>query len=92
MKYQFEYKEFEELKAKSEYRYSQVGTKLMKHILLLARKSNARMTVLETQNCNIPAIKFYTKMGFRIIGFDTCAYSNSDIEKHEIRIEMGIEI
>lgn len=75
-----------------EYRKSQVGTKLMKHILSLVHKFNSRMAVLETQSCNIPAINFYLRMGFKIIGFDTCAYSNIDIEKHEVRIEMRIEI
>lgn len=74
------------------YRQRQIGTQLMNHILYTAKKSNARMAVLETQSCNIPAIHFYLKMGFHIIGFDTCAYSNNDIEKHEIRIEMGLEL
>ena len=66
-----------------------IGSLLMEAILEEASKSNARMTVLETQTCNENAIAFYKKYGFRIIGFDLFAYSNADPERNEIRIEMG---
>lgn len=29
---------------------------------------------------------------FRVIGFDTHSYSNADIEKHEMRLELGLEL
>lgn len=61
----------------------------MNTILLEAKQSGARMVVLETQTCNENAIEFYRKNGFDIIGFDLYAYTNSDPERHEIRIEMG---
>lgn len=70
-------------------RHNGIGTLLMNYILLEARKSGARMVVLETQNCNENAISFYRKNGFEIIGFDLFAYSNTDKERNEIRIEMG---
>ena len=54
-----------------------------------AAASGARMIVLETQSCNEAAIAFYRKNGFSVIGFDLYAYSNTDPERHEIRIEMG---
>ena len=66
-----------------------IGTMLMEFILTEANKSGARMVVLETQTCNESAIAFYKKMGFSIIGFDLYAYTNSDMERHEVRIEMG---
>ena len=65
------------------------GTLLMETILEEAVQSGARMAVLETQNFNFKAISFYKKNGFEIIGFDRYAYSNSDPEKHNMRIEMG---
>lgn len=74
------------------YRKSQIGTRLIEHIIAEAKNLHARMVVLETQSCNIPAIHCYLKNGFRIIGFDTHSYSNNDIENHEVRIEMGREI
>ena len=72
-----------------EQRHCGIGTELMNVILNEAEKSGARMVVLETQTCNENAIAFYKKNGFDIIGFDLFAYSNTDPERHEVRIEMG---
>ena len=54
-----------------------------------AATRRARMIILETQTCNENAIAFYKKNGFDIIGFDLYSYSNTDPERHEVRIEMG---
>ena len=54
-----------------------------------AKESGARMAVLETQSYNSKAISFYKKNGFEVIGFDRFAYSNSDPDEHNMRIEMG---
>lgn len=54
-----------------------------------AKASGARMSVLETQSCNENAIAFCRKNGFEIIRFDLYSCSNTDPERHEIRIEMG---
>ena len=70
-------------------RHRGIGTALLNAILAEAEKAGARMAVLETQSCNENAIAFYRKNGFEIIGFDLYAYSNTDPERHEIRIEMG---
>ena len=70
-------------------RHSGIGTALMDTILKEAKDSGARMVVLETQSCNENAIAFYRKNGFDMIGFDLYAYTNTDPERHEIRIEMG---
>lgn len=61
----------------------------MDKILKEAEVSKARMVVLETQTCNESAIAFYRRYGFELIGFDPYSYSNTDPEKHEVRIEMG---
>lgn len=72
-----------------EYRHKGVGQVLMDTILEEAKKHKARMIVLETQTCNLKAIDFYKKNGFQIIGFDLYSYSNEDLDKQEVRIEMG---
>lgn len=61
----------------------------MDAITKAAKASGARMMVLETQSCNENAIAFYKKNGFELIGFDLYAYSNTDPERHEVRVEMG---
>lgn len=72
-----------------DYRRQGVGHILMKTMVDYAKSLKARMVVLETQSCNIKAISFYKKEGFQIIGFDLYCYSNDDLEKNEVRIEMG---
>ncbi len=70
-------------------RNSGIGSKLMETIQREAVSCKARMIVLETQSCNEAAIAFYRKNGFTIIGLDLYAYSNTDPQQHEVRIEMG---
>lgn len=69
-----------------------IGNMLMSQILTDARKSGARMVVLETQSFNSKAISFYKKNGFEIIGFDRYAYSNNGPEEKNMRIEMGMKL
>lgn len=64
------------------------------HALMAVAKEQAvlehrRAIILETQSCNVGAIAFYQKEGFELIGFDTCCYGNRDIERKEVRINMG---
>ena len=80
-----------ELLVKEEFRRNGIGTLLVDHAVELSRKRRARMLVVETQSCNVPAINFYLKNGFELIGFDTAAYSNEDIEKKEVRLELGLK-
>lgn len=38
----------------------------------------------------INAIGFYLHQGFELIGFDKCCYTNKDIERREVRLNMGL--
>jgi ribosomal protein S18 acetylase RimI-like enzyme len=75
-----------------EFRKRGIGTLPMKHAVRVARQKGARMLVLETQTNNAAAIDFYLRFGFELIGFDKAAYSNDDIEKREVRLEMGMKL
>ena len=70
-------------------RQGSVGTALMQAIERAEEASGARMIVLETQTCNENAIAFYRRNGFALIGLDLYAYSNTDPERREVRLEMG---
>ncbi len=54
-----------------------------------ARREGFRTVILETQSCNVNAVEFYLHEGFSLIGMDWCAYSNRDIQRGEVRLEMG---
>lgn len=64
------------------------------HALMAIAKEQAvlehrRAIILETQSCNVGAISFYLQEGFELIGFDSCCYSNRDLEKKEVRLDLG---
>lgn len=65
------------------------GSLLMTKAREIARSQGRRALILETQSCNTAAISFYLSQGFSFMGFNACEYSNQDMEKHEIRLEMG---
>ena len=66
-----------------------IGTALMNKAKEIAKEQNRRAIILETQSCNVRAIAFYRSQGFHLIGFDSCCYTNRDVERREIRFNMG---
>ncbi len=78
-----------ELWVSEELRGKGVGSRLMDKAKEIAQKQGRRAIILETQSCNTKAIRFYLHEGFELIGFDTCCYTNNDIERREVRIDLG---
>lgn len=66
-----------------------VGTRLMNLAKEHAKIQGRRAIILETQSCNVRAIAFYRSQGFELIGYDTCCYTNTDVERHEVRFNFG---
>ena len=66
-----------------------LGKRLMDKATEIAKAQNRRAIILETQSCNTNAIGFYLHEGFELIGFDTCCYTNNDIGRREVRINLG---
>lgn len=64
------------------------GRLLMDKAKAIAEAEGLREIVLETQSCNTRAIDFYIRQGFFVNGIDLSHYTNTDVEKHEVRIEM----
>ena len=65
------------------------GTQLLQFVEEKAKKIKVRGIILECQSSNYPAIQFYRHCGFDLVGFDLICYSNTDVEKHEVRLEMA---
>ena len=65
------------------------GTRLMDLAKEKAKEQGRRAIILETQSCNVRAIAFYRRQGFRLIGFDACCYTNNDEARHEVRFNFG---
>ena len=71
------------------YRRRGFGTLLMTRAREIARAQHRRALILETQSCNTAAISFYLSQGLTLMGFNACEYSNEDVARHEMRLEMG---
>jgi len=78
-----------ELWVSEELRGKGIGKQLMDKAKEIAVSQKRRAVFLETQSCNTNAIGFYLHEGFELIGFDTCCYTNDDIGKKEVRLNLG---
>lgn len=74
------------------YRRRGIGKSLLDAIKSLASREGYREIVLETQSCNAPAIGFYLSQGFRVVGIDLSCYTDLDLERAEVRLEMAFKV
>ena len=72
-----------------DFRHKGIGKLLMDKAYEISKNHGARAIVLETQSCNFPAISFCKALEFKIVGFDLQAYSNEDVDRLEVRLELG---
>lgn len=75
-----------------EYRGRRLGRQLMEQVVSAARHAGLRMVVCETQNKNVPAIKFYKRLGFSLEGIDLTHYRNTDYPDGEIAVFMKLRL
>lgn len=71
-----------------EYRRRGYGSALVGKAKEIAGREGFRAVFLDTHSCNVGAIDFYLKQGFTLGGLDTTYYSNFDIERGEVWIEL----
>jgi len=72
-----------------EYRRKGIAAALIEKAKERARTEKLRAVFLQTWSCNEHAIAFYLSQGFRLIGFDSCPFSNEDIEKYNVPLKLG---
>lgn len=65
-----------------------IGRRLMDTVVQNGRAAGFRAVGLETQNTNVPAIRFYRAVGFEIDGVDLSFYTNDDVAGGEVAIFM----
>jgi ribosomal protein S18 acetylase RimI-like enzyme len=71
-----------------DYQNQGIGTKMMEQIADIGRKATCRVIECETQNTNVPAIRFYQKVGFEVGAIDPSYYTNSDTTDFEVAVFM----
>jgi ribosomal protein S18 acetylase RimI-like enzyme len=70
------------------YRGRGIGRQLMDRLAARAGPAGLRTMLVETQNTNVPAIRFYRKTGFTIEGIDISYYTNQDYPDGEMAVFM----
>ncbi len=65
-----------------------IGRALMEALAEKGRAADMRVIVCETQTTNVPAIRFYRKMGFALDAINLSLYSNEDWPDGEIAVFM----
>ena len=78
-----------ELWVRDGWRKKGIGKALMEKAKAICEERDHRAVILETQTCNENAIGFYLHEGFELIGFDSCCYTNADIKRREVRLDLG---
>lgn len=78
------YAYIEDIKVDKKYRSLGVGRRLIEQAKQWAKESNMPGIMLETQNNNVAACRFYEKCGFVIGGFDFLVYKGIHEESDEV--------
>jgi ribosomal protein S18 acetylase RimI-like enzyme len=71
-----------------EYRKRGLGRQLMNRLETVGKENGCRVIVCETQNTNVPAIRFYRKVGFEVGAIDLSYYTNNDMTDFEVAVFM----
>ena len=69
-----------------EFRRQGIGRALMQQAVDWAKKKRLPGIMLETQNVNVPACRFYERFGFTLRGFDTYLYKGLNPDTDEIAL------
>jgi streptothricin acetyltransferase len=75
-----------------EYRRRGLGRKFVRRAVEWGRKLGLRALILETQNNNVDACRFYQAMGFRLCGINDHYYTNDDLAKGEVALFWVCEL
>lgn len=70
------------------HRRQDIGYRMMDELAVGATAQGLRVMAAETQNTNVPAIRFYRKAGFEFDALDLSLYSNADVTEGEVAIIM----
>lgn len=63
-----------------------VGRMMMDELTDRGQKAGLRTLRVEAQNTNVPAIRFYRRVGFHLEALDTSFYTNHDLESGEVAL------
>ena len=81
-----------DIRVHPEFRQYGIGTKLFLHAANWSSARRCRQMKIETQNVNVPACRFYAKMGCQLSAIDRYAYVGNPEVEHEIMIVWHFDL
>ena len=76
----------EDIRVEAKYRGMGVGKKLMDTAIAWAKQGDMPGMMVETQDNNIPAVRFYERCGFQLGGFDRNLYKGVNPKSIEVAL------
>lgn len=73
-------------------RRSGLGSSLLQRAAGIARRRGAKRLLVETQNVNVPACRFYAARGCTLAGIDRDAYRGEPDVAHEVRLNWTLDL
>ncbi len=77
-----------ELHVRGQSRRRGVGRALLEAVEAEAASRGYRAVSCETQNTNVPAIRFYRRLGYSAQAIDLSFYDNDDVNRGEVSVFM----
>lgn len=81
-----------DIRVEDAYKHMGIGQRLLDAGIAGARADGYTQMVIECQNNNVPACRFYKKQGAQLIKVDTCAYLSDPEIAHEIQLVWLLDI
>jgi GNAT superfamily N-acetyltransferase len=81
-----------DIRVRPEARRSGIGARLFEHAAQWARERNCRLLKIETQNVNVPACRFYSRMGGRLGEINRYAYAGHPGVAHEVMLVWYLDL
>ena len=75
-----------DLRVQPDLRGNGIGTKLFIHAAEWARQRKCKYLKIETQNTNVPACRFYARLGARLGGVDRHGYAGCPSIENEVML------
>jgi GNAT superfamily N-acetyltransferase len=81
-----------DLRIRPSWRGRGVGTALLERAAEWARRRGCSRLRIETQNVNVPACRFYSARGCRLVSIDADAYAHDPALAHEVQLIWSLDL
>ena len=82
----------EDIRVHPDFRRCGIGTKLINQVANWSRNQETKQLMIETQNINVNACRFYAKQGCKLGGINRYGYGSHPQVKHEVMLIWYLDL